>query len=160
MIEQRATVQQVKNGMALLQIERQNACGSCSQGSGCGSALFGRYFGRRAACVEVADHIGLQADDEVLVGLPEREMLSSSLRLYMLPLMAFLLAAILASQLAGDAAGRELYSILGAIAGLSAGLLYNRWYARRRPNHSLKLIRKIASKGVLAVFPEKSAGLQ
>ncbi|MCU7959924.1 MAG: SoxR reducing system RseC family protein [gamma proteobacterium symbiont of Bathyaustriella thionipta] len=144
--------------MASLQIERQSACGGCSHGSSCGTALLGRYFGQRAACVEVSDSIGLQADDEVLVGLPERDMLSASLRLYMIPLMAFLFGAVFASQLASDAGGREFYSILGAIAGLSAGLLYNRWYARHRPNHSLRLIRKISSKGgVLAVSPEKLA---
>jgi len=156
MIEQHARVQQVENGYALLEITRQSTCGGCEQGSNCGTALFGRYFGQRAATLRVQDSIGLQANDEVLVGLPEQAMLNGSLRLYALPLFTFLMGSILASQWAANAADRDIYSIAGGVMGLSCGLLFNLIQSQRNSSNGLKLIRKITHSTAVEILSIKS----
>jgi sigma-E factor negative regulatory protein RseC len=69
-------------------------------------------------------------DDEVEISIPEEVILSGSLVVYIMPLVAMLAGAGAAARFAGG----DVASALGAAGGLVLGLLLVRWHAHRHRN--------------------------
>ncbi len=140
MIEERARVVELKGELALIEMQRQNACDSCELSGGCGTGSLGRLLGHRAQVYSIANDQNLQAGDLIVIGMPERSFLLASAMMYLLPLFSLFLFA-LAAQLffhAGDGA-----TALSALGGFGVGLfatirLSASDYARRFQPHFLR----------------------
>jgi sigma-E factor negative regulatory protein RseC len=131
-IEETARVVAVDGELALVETHRASACGSCSAGSGCGTALIGRFFGNRVAQVRARNRVGARVGQQVVLGLDERAMLKGALALYLVPLLGLLAGAILGHRLGGvwlPALAEPLSIVLG-IAGLIGGLAWARRFSR------------------------------
>lgn len=129
MIEEHAVVIGVERELALLEVVRRTPCGLCGQTRGCGISLWGKLFGHRGNVFRAVNGIGARQGDNVIVGVDERALLTSSLVAYGVPLFGVLIGALLGSVLGGEAAPRDLYAVVGAAIGLALGLLWLKAHA-------------------------------
>ena len=125
MIEETAVVISSDERYAEVDANRQTACGSCSNKSGCGTSVLAGVFGNKQARVKVLNKIGAKPGDKVVVGIPEGAFLYSAFALYGIPLLAFLSAAIagrMVSVYISLPFSVELISIVSGLLGLWGGL--------------------------------------
>jgi len=64
----------------------------------------------------------------VVIGLEERALVTGSIAVYLLPLIALLIGAAAASFVAPD---RDLYAAAGGGVGFTAALFYLRWFGAK-----------------------------
>jgi sigma-E factor negative regulatory protein RseC len=119
MIEEHARVLQLRDKLAVIEIQRQNACQSCELSGGCGTGSLGRLLGQRAQIYTIPNEQNLKAGDDIVIGMPDRSFLLASLMMYVLPLLTMLLAALTA-QLIFNASDGAVALI--ALTGLGLGL--------------------------------------
>lgn len=120
MIEEFAVVTKRLDGYVTLEVERRTACGLCGQKRGCGNATWGKLLGHKSQEFVAENAIDAKVGESVVVGINEREILSTVFYLYVLPLISMLVAAVLADQLFNN----QLYVILAAALGLFLGFLW------------------------------------
>jgi len=90
-IWQKARVTGSRAGYLTLQFAAPEACRRCRQSRGCGGGLFGAWLGSSAPIVEVAAGDSVRVGDWVRVGFDTTFLVRAALRVYGLPLVAFLL---------------------------------------------------------------------
>lgn len=127
MIEQNAVVRDCEGDVALVEVRRAAACGSCAAGPGCGTAHVAEYFGRRTARVTARNPIGARPGESVVVGYEERAFLRAAVIAYLLPIAALVLAAAAGTAVGGG----ESWGVLAGAAGLAGGLVVSRQAAGR-----------------------------
>jgi sigma-E factor negative regulatory protein RseC len=138
MIEESAIVVGLEQNLAMLEIVRRSPCGLCGQTRGCGISLWGRIFRHRKNIFKAVNQINAKVGDGVIVGIEEQALLTSSLMVYGIPLVAMLAGALLASGIfAGDSnhlspGHADLYAAMGAVAGFIVGLLWLKGHATAR----------------------------
>jgi sigma-E factor negative regulatory protein RseC len=127
-IEETARVVALEGDVALVETQRSSACGSCTVGSGCGTALIGRFFGHRAVRTRARNRAGARVGQQVVLGLDETAMLKGALALYLVPLLGLLAGAILGRELAEawQLTLVEPLATLMAFGGLFGGLAWAR----------------------------------
>lgn len=129
MIEEQAVVVGIEHDQALLEIVRSQPCGICGQTRGCGVSLWGRLLGHRNSAFRADNTIHASPGDCVVVGIDEQALLTGSLLVYGVPLLAVLAGAGLAVHFAASSAARDGYAVFGAVLGLALGLLWLRGHA-------------------------------
>ncbi len=152
MIEESGRVVAVRPGLAWVEITRRSACGTCDASSGCGTAVVAKLFSDKVNRLQVADTLGVQVGDRVVIGIADGTLTRASLAAYMLPLLALMIVAFLA-QSAG--ASEEGSALLG-IAGLGVGL----WVTGRltggaagRERYRPTLLRRVELDGIVVPGP-------
>jgi sigma-E factor negative regulatory protein RseC len=113
LIESPARIQRLEGDIAWVVSEAPSSCGACA-GKGCGSSVFARFWHADLPEYPVANPIGAQPGDAVVIGLPEGALLHAALASYGLPLTLLL---------AGAAAGGIPFGEPGAIGGGLCGLI-------------------------------------
>lgn len=148
MIEQNAVVRDCQDGVALVEVHRATACGTCAGQSGCGTAPVAELFARRTARVTARNPIGARPGESVVVGYDERAFLHAAMLLYLLPIAALAVASAAATALGGS----ELWGVLGAAGGLAGGLVLSRRLAGglgQRSGRDLTILRRaVADSGL------------
>lgn len=126
MIEEHAIVVGIDNDAAKLEIVRRTPCGICGQTRGCGISIWGRLFGHKPNIFKAVNQINAKVGDNVIVGIEEQALLTSSMTVYGIPLVAMLAGALIAGALfAGEASGHaDRNAVIGAVIGLVFGLLW------------------------------------
>jgi sigma-E factor negative regulatory protein RseC len=124
MIEETATVIAIEQGQLVLQASSRTACGGCAVKQGCGTSVLSGWLGRKVVNIRTDNTVDAKVGDEVVVGLGEDALLSGSIRIYLLPLLALMLSALTADQLFdAEQQGRDLLVMLAAIAGFGLMLI-------------------------------------
>ncbi|HSH70743.1 MAG TPA: SoxR reducing system RseC family protein [Deferrisomatales bacterium] len=118
MIEEQATVVEVRPGRARVQTLRSGSCESCKARGGCSG-----LGGGREAQVWVSDPLGVAAGERVVIAVPGGTVVRASLFLYLLPVLALLAGAVLGNRLAP---GLGFHPDLGAagFGGLAMALAF------------------------------------
>lgn len=153
MIEENATVVQVKSGYAIVETQQRAACGSCDSAGSCSTTVLSGLFKRRHNQLKVLNPIDAQPGQQVIIGLQERALLKVSFLAYLLPLAGMLLLAMLAQQLAlniGLGLG-ELPGVVGGLLGFITGLILFRRISLNRsadPNYQAVILRQAMSQRV------------
>jgi sigma-E factor negative regulatory protein RseC len=124
MIEMQARVVSVEPGYAWIESERRSACGQCSVGDTCGVSSVGKLFGVRTQRMRLPDPLGVQAGDDIIVGLSEKRLAAAAAVTYMLPLVSMIGMALLSASLDSGQGAVALSSLGGLLGGL--------WLVRRR----------------------------
>lgn len=132
MIEEQAVVVGIDQDQVLLEIVRNKPCGLCGQTRGCGISIWGRLLGHRNNVFRAVNQINARPGDNVVVGIDEKALLTSSLAAYGVPLFSLLIGAALGGSFAPVSANADVYAFVGAGAGLVLGLLWLRWHAAGR----------------------------
>lgn len=147
MMEQAGQVVRIDGGLAVVQVVPQSACGSCSASKGCGTSAVAKLFPKRLPQVAVRNDLGVQAGDDVVIGLADNEVQAASLTLYGVPLAGLLAGAIAGQQWGGS----EPWAILGGLSGMLAGLALARQLGVSRQNRPVLLRRLPRSHGSVPV---------
>ena len=141
MIEEHALVCETNDHQAVIEVQRQSACNSCSLEQGCGVGSLGRLIGHRALTFSIQNKHKLKKGDHIVIGLPDRAFLKAGFLIYLLPLInLFLFASV--SDIVFKAS--EWVNVLAAILGLAFGLWWaSHWSASRHSEEfQAKFIRK------------------
>lgn len=133
MIEQSAVVIRTEGENALVEVQRQGACGSCHAKQGCGTGILQSSIGRRAMRMTARNACAAHTGDEVVVAVPERGFIKTAFYTYFLPLLLMLAGAVIAQQFewSGTGFNSDFGALAGAIAGLVIALLLLRQYAKK-----------------------------
>jgi len=123
MIEETATVVRVELGAAWVSIRSRSACGHCSSGSDCGTAMVAKLFGEKENLLRLDNSLDAAVGEQVVIGVSDALLLKASAMAYLLPLTV-LIAAVAVGQWLG--LGDELSTLLG-FTGLGLGL----WFTNR-----------------------------
>ena len=147
MIEESALVVACDDGFAIVETQSRAACGSCSAGSGCSTSVLAGLFKRKQNRLRVLNPIQAVPGQRVVIGLRERALVSSSLMVYLVPLVCLLLGAIAMREAALHWAwpSAELGGIVGGLLGLILGFVPLRRFARissRNPNYQAVVLRR------------------
>ena len=114
MIEETATVVDIKNAKLLLETQRQSTCQSCSVKSGCGTSTIAKVVGNRSSQFVVDKTLDVQVGDQVVVAIEENALVQGSLLIYLLPIIIMLSFGLLAELMFST----ELFTIISAALGL------------------------------------------
>lgn len=96
LIWQIAVVRRGPDGRAWLEFSDPGACTRCSQGTGCGAALFSRLFARPDTRIPLTDDIDRRSGQVVRAGLDPRWLLLAAAAAYLVPASSFVLGAVAA----------------------------------------------------------------
>ncbi len=127
MIEQKARVTRILDGMAELEVQHEEGCSSCSLHGSCGMGSLGRLLGERKRSLMIPSE-GLRAADRVVLGLPENQLVGAGLILYLTPLFGLFVFALVGNAVSG---GSDGWTALSGLSGLFAGLKLARLLALR-----------------------------
>ncbi len=108
-----------RDGRVWLEFDDPAACSRCSQGSGCGAALFSQLFPRPRLEIPLGQCGPLQPGQRVRAGLSAHWLLAAAAALYLLPVLSFLAGCVVAGAIwpANDLAalcGGVLVAVLAA----------------------------------------------
>ncbi|MCP3850276.1 MAG: SoxR reducing system RseC family protein [Gammaproteobacteria bacterium] len=151
MIEEQAIVLKVEGDYVWVQTQRQSSCGQCSVKSGCGTSLLSQILGNKATHVRCHNQHSqhLVQGERVLVGLHESALLSGSLLVYFVPLLAMIVFAgggvlVASIILPGNV---DLISIVSAFFGLFIGLRFSNVISKKQANLNFEpvIIKKLIS---------------
>lgn len=149
MIEEQATVTAVHGALAEVVTLRRSACGSCNAKGGCGTSLLATWFPQRTLRFRLANVIGANPGDTVLLGLDEGFLQRGSLLLYGLPLVGLLLGAV-GGEWVFKTQGYppELGAVSSGLLGLIAALMAVRHFSQNRAQggrDDVRLLRVVRS---------------
>lgn len=122
----RATVREIRDGLALVEVE-QGGCGRCHEKGGCGGQQLTQMFCSGPRQYRVANGVGAQVGDRVTIALAAGSIRKSANLAYILPLTAAIAGALLGVPLGGDPG-----AMIGAAVGLLLAFLHIRRQAARR----------------------------
>ena len=131
MLETRAVVLEVDDLIAQVQANQGNGCSSCN-GKGCGSSKLTQLFCSKPRQFQVANRIGAQVGDDVIVSVPDGAVMRGVGIVYILPLILMFAGASLLGSLAAQGAQRDGYAAAGALSGLVLGFFVARWLSSRQ----------------------------
>jgi sigma-E factor negative regulatory protein RseC len=133
MIEETARVLRVRGRYAWVQTLRRTACEGCGSGSECGVGAVAAGLWQRPLQLRALNGVGVGEGEQVVVGLNEGALVTGSLAVYFVPLVALLGGALL-GEMAPERWGwgaAEGWSIVCGSIGLGLGLLWARRFGRR-----------------------------
>lgn len=126
MIEETGRVVAVEEGAVWVETIRQSACHSCSAKAGCGHSALSKLTSKTAH-IRAAASQTWAVGDEVVIGIPESLVVTSSLLAYMMPLVIALAGALLADHFTAS----DGWAALAGAAGLATGFVLLRWHFSR-----------------------------
>ncbi|MFC4159197.1 SoxR reducing system RseC family protein [Chitinimonas lacunae] len=127
-IEHEALVVAVEPGFAWVRPGPAQLCPACANSGRCGAVALNRLFAGQEEHFRVADPLGVQAGERVMVGVAAQAVLQAALWAYLLPLLALLGGALLGSRL--WPIQPDLGGLCGAGVGLTLALFGLRWRSR------------------------------
>ena len=143
MIEERARVVAIENKSVWVEAQRESSCSRCAANKGCGNAVLQKVMGNKRNILSVPNDMPVNIGDEVIIGIDENALVTSSLAVYAVPLLAILLFAALGETFASEvmsitqlAINKDIMSIVGAIVGMLVSIAGLRWYGSLSRNKS------------------------
>jgi len=128
MIEEPGRVVALEEGAVWVETLRRSTCSACSANAGCGQGLMEKLgVGQKRGYVRALTDLQLAVGDGVVIGIREDLLVSSSLRVYLLPLLGLFAGAMLAQWLALA----ESFVILSGLGGFLSVWWLVRWHSRR-----------------------------
>lgn len=132
MIEARGVVVRTERGRAWVKVsDRQEGCGRCDEPGGCRSVKLAYAVGGPKDTFSVADGIGVQVGEQVIVRMEDGAPLRGALASYGLGVALLICGAAIGHMLAADGY-HDLFAVLGAVVGLGAAFGLNRLLYRSR----------------------------
>jgi sigma-E factor negative regulatory protein RseC len=150
MIEEQALVVEVEHGELLLEAQTRSSCGGCNARAGCGTSVLASVVGRKFTHFRAENTVDAKPGDFVMVGIPERSLLTGSLMIYLLPIVVMILFAIVGEQVYPSTDHDS--SLTFGLTGLLAGLAGSRWYFKSASNtakYTPVILRKLIDHGKL-----------
>jgi sigma-E factor negative regulatory protein RseC len=126
MIEQQAIVTQIAPGQVWIK-SQQSGCGQCVQLASCSTASLAKLLPKREFSVEC--ELKLQVGDTVLVAVDDTHLLSTTLLLYMVPILVMLLVVGIANAFLPIALADAWLPVIALCSLLAVFFLLHRFQA-------------------------------
>ena len=147
LIEATATVVALDGDMAVLEAKRTSACHGCGASAGCGTSALGDIFGRKRNLLHIKNDFNAVAGEQVIIGMPETDLVLASLAAYMLPLGAMIGLSLLALAFGFGDGVAGFVALVGLAGGLFvAGQVTKRAGARFAPVYLRRTAFPLASR--------------
>ncbi len=129
MITEQAVVQDIRENIAVVKVERSEACGNCAARGMC-QALGGQS---KEMLVEVLNDKHAKPGDVVEISIPSKPFLKSMSVVYMIPVMSLIAGLFLGMEFGKrtDIINPSLAGFLGAMIFLAGAFGFARWYDRK-----------------------------
>ncbi|MGI9143210.1 MAG: SoxR reducing system RseC family protein [Fluviibacter sp.] len=116
-------------GLARLQFDVSGGCGRCQETGGCGGVSIAQPLCNTPKTLLVADELGVQVGDKVLVAIPDALLSQGITRAYLIPLILLFFGSALGAILLPSLTPQQwqLTPDIGAIAGAGIGLIAAWW---------------------------------
>ncbi len=121
MIEEHAKVVRLQGDQAVIEMQRQSGCQSCSLSGGCGVGSLGRLLGQRAQLYSIPNEQDLQPGEQIIIGMPDRSLLLASVIMYLLPLICLFMFGLAAQVIFHS---NESVTAVLSMVGLAVGLFF------------------------------------
>lgn len=120
-------------GLARLQFEVSGGCGRCHESGGCGGVSIAQPLCSTPKTLLVADDLGVQVGNKVLVAIPDALLSQGITRAYLIPLILLFFGSALGAILLPNLTPLQwqLTPDIGAIAGAGIGLIAAWWQLQR-----------------------------
>lgn len=126
MIEETGKVVAVEEDAVWVETIRQSSCQSCSAKSSCGHSALSK-LGRSTVHLRAGTRQQYAVGDEVVIGVPESVVVTSSVLAYLMPLVVALLFALPVDAWTGS----DGLTALAGLVGLAAGFIALRLHFKR-----------------------------
>jgi sigma-E factor negative regulatory protein RseC len=134
LIESPARIRRIEGDTAWVVSEAPSSCGACA-GKGCGSSVFARFWHAEEAEYPVANPIGAETGEAVVIGLPDGALLHAALASYGVALLMLFCCAGLGTYFFGEPG-----AIIGGLSGVALTALWLK--LRRSPKHEPVILRR------------------
>ena len=125
MIEEQAKVIAIENGEIIVESKVKSTCSACQQVDNCGSGQVAKAIPHRKLTVKLANELNLVVGENVVLGIPENQLLKSAWQVYCLPLLGLILGAGLGQFITHQfQLTQELLSIILGAFGAYGGFKY------------------------------------
>lgn len=129
MIEETGIVRIVEGNTVWIETTVKSTCGSCHASDNCGTSVIAKAFTNKPELLKLQAPCSLVVGQRVKLGVPESQLLSASVLVYMLPLFALIAAVLLMQSLLPTA--HEIWQISFGFSAMAMS-----FYAlRRRENN-------------------------
>jgi sigma-E factor negative regulatory protein RseC len=133
MIEELATVTGVCGDKATVTSMIKSSCHSCAQADSCGSGQIAKALPHKSLVIELTTKTKLKVGDQVIIALPEHELLTSALQVYLLPLMGLIIFALLGQYFISlSVINHELWLVALSFLGGYLGFSLAKYLQRRK----------------------------
>jgi|GEM_PF-598209 len=133
MIKTFAKVVRAEQNIAYVEVEKRFACDGCGE-TACGVSALGKFFGNKSSLLALDTPSGLKVGDTVEVGLKEKDLLHTSLKVYFVPLAIFFIFAIGGTFLKNFwSFASELSVALLAFVGMGFGFIFFKIQTTKNP---------------------------
>lgn len=153
MIEEQAQVVDVSGEQLVLQVQTQSTCGACAANKGCGTSVLSKVVGKKFTQFQARNDVDAEVGDTVVVGISEDALLTGSMMMYVVPIIAMMLFALLSDfALPATVDSRDLSIAAIAILGFIMGSAVSKHYFQRHSNRERftpVVLRKVANHGKL-----------
>ena len=129
MITEEAVVQDTRDNIAVVKVQRSEACGNCAAKGMC-QALGGQS---KEMLVEVLNDKNASPGDIVEISIPSKPFLKSMSVVYMIPVFSLIIGLFLGMQFGKETniLDPSLAGFLGAMLFLGGAFTFARWYDRK-----------------------------
>ncbi|MEQ3651950.1 MAG: SoxR reducing system RseC family protein [Glaciecola sp.] len=125
MIEETGIVRIVEGNTVWIETTVKSTCGSCHASENCGTSVIAKAFTNKPELLKLQAPDSLVVGQRVKLGVPESQLLSASMLVYILPLFALIFAVVLLQSLLPSA--HEIWQV-----GLGFTAMAMSFYALRR----------------------------
>lgn len=143
MIEETGRVVAVEEGAVWVETIRKSTCQSCSAKAGCGESALSK-LGRQSVHIRAGTTDHYVVGDEVVIGVPETLVVTSSLLAYLMPLILALAFAVPVDNLLHT----DGWTALAALGGMGLGFALLRWHFKRNQHderYEPKVLRRVTA---------------
>lgn len=123
MIEEIAKITKMDAENIWIEIKKSNGCHGCASRSSCGTSALSQLFGNKVSVFQIShqpEAEDLKIGDEVLVGIEDRQYVSASFLIYLLPLLFMFSLSLLFDQVF---ALSDFWVLLVILFGLGSGFM-------------------------------------
>jgi len=141
-LKKTATIVKINDQAIWVNTSRQTSCASCVASQGCGVSMLDKYFDKRGAQAPVQLGAYKSEDfrlgDNIIIGLPQRSLITSSLLVYFLPLVFMIVFSLFGQLVVAPVVGsfnEESLSIIFAFIGLVSGFFFVNFISKKIINN-------------------------
>lgn len=136
MIKEKATVVALEGDTAVLEAAVKSTCNACQVQSDCGTGVVARALAPRVQQLRVKTPLALRVGQQVDVGIPESGVVSASLWLYVVPLLAMLFSALgFSAVLPRIGLASELWVLLASVVTTLGTFVLVSGYLKKHQDH-------------------------
>ncbi|WP_448211952.1 SoxR reducing system RseC family protein [Colwellia sp. MEBiC06753] len=139
-MDEQAQVIAINQGSVIVQSRVKSSCSQCQQVDNCGSGQVAKAFPQPKLTLEIETSETFNIGDNVIISIPEQQLLSVAWRVYLWPIIGLMLGASLGQYLTSTQFfSHEWPAMIMALSGGVIGFLMSRHQVNTSPRQQMLL---------------------